>query len=384
MNRDDLLREAEVLRSAHTRGDIDSDTFAARWAALRAQDGDGTWWAVDGSSGNLVWFDAGSGTWRPPVPASRPNDVPQVGPPASESAPDRAQRSGARAYLGLITREPTGLLGLLLAVLLSLFVAHAGWDVLSFPPRFLAQQTVVQQSLGRAAQSGVQDLGCREAPAGSARFYACAAMVGFGYGKCSGYQAGTLEMYVCSSTVAARVSTAPLLMILFLFLLVKPLARGLSALINRLPEEVRFLGPPALATAVFTMMWAHAHYATANETGIVGQQSFPAVIGAFTYATMRYTRLMQRVFAGFFAFRDHIPWLFRFLITLAVPTLASLAMTYQQRASWLTNSASIEQRVVLIALIAGYLLLVPGLKRKRGKDERGAPGASSAAPGVGQ
>jgi len=385
MKREDLLREADALRSAYARGDIDQGTFRGRWAALRVQDSDGTWWSVDGNSGELVRFDAASGAWRPVSAVSAPPAQPQAAPPgATPQAPAPARRSGARAYLDIVGRDPTGLLGLALAVLLSLLVAHAGWHVLSFPPRFLAQQTVVQQSLGRAAQSGVQDLGCREAPAGSARFYACAAMVGFGYGKCSGYQAGTMEMYVCSSTVAARVSTAPLLTILFLFLLVKPLARGLSALINRLPEEVRFLGPPALATAVFTMMWAHAHYTTANEMGIVGQQSFPAVIGAFTYATMRYTKLVQRVFTGFFTFRDHIPWLFRLLITLTIPTVASLAMTYQQRASWLTNSAGLEQRVVLIALIAGYLLLVPGLKPKQGRDDRGTRGASTAAQEVGR
>ncbi|MEK7215695.1 MAG: hypothetical protein AAB289_08890, partial [Chloroflexota bacterium] len=110
------------------------------------------------------------------------------------------------------------------------------------------------------------------------------------------------------------------------------------------------------ATLFFTISWSGAHTATALQSGILPQTMFPAVVGLFTFAVVRYGPPLQRSLVSFFDVRDRYPMKLRFGVAILVPFLASLLITFESRVS---QTALKEQVVVVISLVTGYLAMAP-------------------------
>ncbi len=163
-------------------------------------------------------------------------------------------------------------------------------------------------------------------------------------------------MYFCSAKVALTVLLGPLAVCVVLLALRKALASWVRKLTARLPEAVRFLPAPLLAALLFGVVWAGAHAQTSDSQGLVSQKTFPALVGLFTYATMRYGRGLQKLLAGLFDLRDRLPRAMRWAALLGAPILLSLLLTAQER---VTETALKEQVVVLFSLVLAYVLMTP-------------------------
>jgi len=173
---------------------------------------------------------------------------------------------------------------------------------------------------------------------------------------CTNMQPGSFQMYICSAGVGLLTIAVPILLMLIIFLLRKPLTKWVQQLIPKLPEESRFLVMPAFATIIFIIAWSGAHKDTGSQWGILPQMVFPAVIGLFTYSVTRYGPRLQLGLKPFFDTRDKFPKFLRFLIVMAVPIVISLVITAQERVS---QEALKEQFVVLVTLITGFLVMAP-------------------------
>ncbi len=176
---------------------------------------------------------------------------------------------------------------------------------------------------------------------------------------CAGVQTRSWDMYSCSLEAGLLAMAGPAILMVFIFLLRKPLNRRIGLLIPRLPEMTRFLVLPILATTIFTIAWAGFHEDTWNETGILPQRLFPAVIGLFTYVVARFGPGIHHARRSFFESRDKCPKWIRFVAVLAIPMLISVAATYQESVS---QEALKEQFIVLLALIVAYMLISPHVK----------------------
>ena len=74
------------------------------------------------------------------------------------------------------------------------------------------------------------------------------------------------------------------------------------------------------------------------------------------YSVARWGSDLQRLFAGFFEFRDGFAKPVRFAVLILVPILLSYLITNQDRVS---QTATKEQVVVIVALSLGFLMLAP-------------------------
>jgi hypothetical protein len=231
--------------------------------------------------------------------------------------------------LGKINQEPTGLLAAAVAFAVCALISVWGWGVLALPTR-LIQGGVVDRLLR------IQYCGYLPEPIAG--------------------RPPSPEMYVCSLKVAAQFVAGPLLIMLLGFLLVTVGRQPLARLIERLPAQVRFLAVPILTTVLFGMVWSGLHRDITNEAGLVPQRLFPALVGLFAFAAGRFTPLLQRHLAPFFALRDLCPLWLRVLLVFGLPMLLSLVITFEYR---VTEEVKKEQIVALVALVAGYLAVTP-------------------------
>ena len=173
---------------------------------------------------------------------------------------------------------------------------------------------------------------------------------------CADLRPGSVAMYLCSAKIGLMTMAAPILLIVVVFLLRKPLAAWVQRMTPKLPEKTRYLAAPALATVIFTIAWSGAHLRTGTQWGILPQIIFPSVIGFFTYAVAHYGPRLQQPLGGFFDFREKIPNWLRMVIVFAVPMLISIIITAQ---ATVAMGALKEQFVVLVALVNGYLMMTP-------------------------
>ncbi len=173
---------------------------------------------------------------------------------------------------------------------------------------------------------------------------------------CAGVQTRSWDMYSCSLEAGLLAMAGPVILMVLILLLRKPLNKRIGLLIPKLPEMTRFLVLPILATTIFTIVWAGFHEDTWNQTGIIPQKLFPAVIGLFTYIVARFGPGIHHAWRSFFESRDKCPKWIRFIAVLAIPMLISVAATYQESVS---QEALKEQFIVLIALIVAYMLISP-------------------------
>ncbi len=179
-------------------------------------------------------------------------------------------------------------------------------------------------------------------------------------GNCSGHDTMTIGMYLCSAMVAFKMLLGPLIFMAFIFLFRKVIFKFFNQFRPKIPEDFRFFLNPLVATLIFTILWAGSHFTTGSTTGIIGQRSFPAVIGLFTYVTTEYYIQIQIKLKDFFDKRDKFPKITRYLFAFLIPIILSFIITLQHRVS---SVAVKEQFIVLVSLICGYLVLIP----KKGK-----------------
>ena len=175
-------------------------------------------------------------------------------------------------------------------------------------------------------------------------------------GTCTNEVPGTLGMYLCSMKVGLMTVAGPILVMVIIFLLRKPLSATIPRVNRRLPAQWHFVLPPLIATMAFAMSWAGYHVQTWNTVGIVPHSVFPAAIGLFTYGMARFGPELGRTLESFFRSRDRVPRFLRYVLVIAIPLAVSLVITYQERVS---NEAVKEQFVVLVGLAMAYLLLAP-------------------------
>jgi hypothetical protein len=163
-------------------------------------------------------------------------------------------------------------------------------------------------------------------------------------------------MYGCSAVAGFVVIAGSLVIVLALFVLRRPIAKAVAALTARTPAEARFLIAPTVATLAFTIAWAGAHHATATQTGWVPQTLFPAVIGFFLYAIARWGEGIRRVLGPLLDLRDRFPIGYRLVAALLIPLVVALIITNEQR---VTETAKKEQVVAVLALLTGFVALLP-------------------------
>ncbi len=248
-----------------------------------------------------------------------PAQAPAAGSGAGASAP--AQPSLGEqvvAFLRWVQQEKTGAAAAGLVFVVGAILSMVGWTPLGWPPGFI--RALVPQT------------------------------------NCVGVPIQSVQMYLCSAKVGLLVLTGPLVVIVVMFLLRKQITTLVGRAVPRLPQEARFLVAPVLATAMFVMGWSGAHQQTAFQSGILPQNVFPAVIGLFTFAVVRFGPKVQGALVAYFDVRDRFPVWMRLAAAAAVPMLISFLITFQDRVS---QEAFKEQFVVLIGLASGYLAMAP-------------------------
>lgn len=175
-------------------------------------------------------------------------------------------------------------------------------------------------------------------------------------GSCSGLQVKTIAMYICSAGVALKMLIGPLIFMVVIFVFRKVIFKFVNQLRPKLPEDFRFLLNPLVATLIFTILWSGSHFETSDTMGIMGQKSFPTIVGVFTFITTEFYKLLQEKLANFFEKRDKYPKAILYMVAFLIPIFISFIITFQDR---VTSVAVKEQSVVIISLICVYLALIP-------------------------
>ncbi len=177
-------------------------------------------------------------------------------------------------------------------------------------------------------------------------------------GECSTLSMGTLAMYACSAKVAALTLASPIAAFALLLAMRKWIARRALNVTRLLPVQSQFMVAPLAATIAFAFGWFPVHDQINDDSGLLSQRAFPALVACFTYASNRYGHLVQNALAGttFFERRDKLPRVGLWLLAALIPLGLSLIVTFQDRVS---QAALKEQIVTIIALCIGYLAFTP-------------------------
>jgi hypothetical protein len=236
------------------------------------------------------------------------------------TAPQPARPIGEqiRAFLGRAQAEPSGLFAAVIVLVASALASLIGWIPLAWPSQFI---------------DGVLPTV-----------------------RCTTFQPGSPPMYGCSAAVGFLAIAGSLVIVVLLFILRRPIAAAVRALTSRVPQEARFLVAPIAGTLAFTVAWAGAHHATASLSGIVPQTVFPAVVGLFLYATARWGNGIRRALGPLLDLRDRYAIGWRIVVAALIPLALSLIITAEARVS---QTALKEQIVAIVALITGYVALLP-------------------------
>ena len=256
-------------------------------------------------------FCPSCGTAVAPQPSAAP-----VGPDATAST--QPTKQSLTDFLVSVGSEKTGIMAAVVVFVVCLALAYATWWPLSQPSK------AIRDILPNAT--------------------------------CTGKTPGTTSMYICSAKVGALQVVGPVVMMGLVYVFRRQIKAWLNKTLPSMPEEGRFLFAPVIATLAFTLSWAGFHYDTADLNGLLPQRMFPVVIAIFTFGVARWGPALQRSFAGFFAWRDTFPVAARLAVLIGVPILLSYLITNQDRVS---DTATKEQEVVIVALALGFLMLAP-------------------------
>lgn len=163
-------------------------------------------------------------------------------------------------------------------------------------------------------------------------------------------------MYVCNSPFPWLIMLSPVVFTAVLFLFRRRLGAWLrKAVIPRVPDNLRFLAAPMIATAIFAISWSYLHLASWYRVGIVPEVVFPVVIGLFTLATTTYGSHLRAKLRSFIQVRDRLWRPLRLLGALALPTLLAIAVVRST-----SNVDLSSQLIVTISLVLVYVLMIPG------------------------
>ena len=293
-----------------------SDRIDAAWARVRAIDA-----AVARSTADGTSFDRGVEQGATRLHDLRNRAQQAVGARIPEGARTPLARAGAglRRGLDLVNTEPTGLAGAAIVAVLAYVVTRLFWTPLSWPA------SLVNQFVAVATPSSCSFMGPEN----------------------------ILSDNACGTILAALTLIGAIVASLGVLLVRLPIRRVLTALFSDLPDGLRFLGVPLLATVLFTVGWAGVQYHFPERPGIVADGSFPAVVGLLTYAFARYGPLAQEYGSAAFAWRDGLATRQRLGVVLLTPVVFSLAATP------LLHTPVRDQATVMVAMTIGYLLMAP-------------------------
>jgi|GEM_PF-1775259 len=195
-------------------------------------------------------------------------------------------------------------------------------------------------------------------PLGGPVFAITLAFRGFG---CGNVAPGSSHMFFCSAGVALLQLLPAAVALVVIFVFRRRLMRWVQERITpRLSPVMQFLVAPAVATCLFVIVWAGVHYTLATKMGLLPQIIFPAVVGLFTFITMRYGDGLRRALDPFFESRDRFPRWLCFVGIFAIPFLLSVLITQPWR-QVVTAGPQLEHFIVLVALMVAFLLLTPRL-----------------------
>lgn len=330
MNPSELPGRLQALRKQLQTGRLTPEGFEQACANLRTQDHMGNWWTIDPHSGALLRFDQTAGQWQQDRPASSPRP-PGPPPPATGMQPSQ---NPLRKALYTVSTERTGLAGAGAVLLVGAVLCWFLYPYLGLLPKWLS-------SLAPEV-------------------------------RCTSFRPNTTMMYLCSGTAALSVLSGPIIVMVVIFLLRKQIMAIMPGVTRFVPVEFRFLLAPVVACLLFTILWAGAHYDTVlgrntnagNVIGLVHQRLFPAFVALFTYAVARYGPLLQQYVPVFFDLRDKLHKYVRFAIVLAFPLFYSIINNMNRADGRILKTALEEQKVVVFAMLLGFLLLAP----RSGKD----------------
>lgn len=175
-------------------------------------------------------------------------------------------------------------------------------------------------------------------------------------GGCTAEVPGTTAMYFCSVKAGFLTALGPLLTLIAALVFRRPLATQLQKLTKRLPAASTPLIAPLLSTLLFSLVHASVHENTDNQTGIVPQRMFPALVGLFTFGATRLGPTIAKRFASNIEARNKVPPAARMALSLGVPLVLSYLLTNQER---VTNTAQKEQVIALLTLTTTYAAFIP-------------------------
>lgn len=169
---------------------------------------------------------------------------------------------------------------------------------------------------------------------------------------------GLVSDTVCGTLIAALTVIGALTSMLLAILLRIPIRRILATVFGWLPRDAAFLGPPLLATALFTMGWAGVQYHFRERPGLVSDGLFPVVFGLAVLVLVRAWPAVARE-GSLIAWRERLAPRVRWLVVAGVPIVLALVGTP------LLAAPVRDQVVALAALVVGYAMLAPAARPPR-------------------
>jgi hypothetical protein len=122
-----------------------------------------------------------------------------------------------------------------------------------------------------------------------------------------------------------------------------------------------------IATGLFVMSWAATYFGTPFAVGLLPEIVFPAAIGLYTFAVIRYSPVLTGVVSQAFPVREQIHIRLRLAATMVLPITLSVLLASVSAVRPIRPDLS-SHLVVLFSLVAGYVLLAPVAQTKPGAD----------------
>ena len=287
-----------------------SDNSLAPGLEVRMLSARGEWVNVQCANEWTTWVQSKTLLALPPVvPANGQQDG---GPPAAGPA------TGLRGFLDQLAKPGNGLWAGAAALGVGALTSYLLWPILAIP--------------GKALKDAIPR------------------------GNCTTETPGSQSMYLCSVKAGTLTALGPFITIVVAVVFRQPIATQLRKLTKSLPTNSGVLLTPVFATAMFTMVHAAVHDNTADQSGIVPQRMFPALVGLFTFGAGRLAPAVARRYGDAIDARNRVPAVLRIVVALAIPLVSSYLLTNQQRVS---DTAFKEQFIALLTLFTSYAAFVP-------------------------
>lgn len=163
---------------------------------------------------------------------------------------------------------------------------------------------------------------------------------------------GLVSDTLCGAVIGTLTVLGAVVSMLLAALFRMPIRRVLETAFGWLPREAAFLGPPLVATALFTMGWAGIQYHFRERPGLVADGLFPVVVGLAVLVLARAWPVVTRE-GSLIAWRERLAPRVRWLVVAGVPIVLAVAGTP------LLAAPVRDQVVALAALAVGFAMLAP-------------------------